>query len=346
MEISMEASSNMHRRDLLKATLATGGLAAGAMLSIDSRAQGKAPVKMQLGWIAGGNQIGEVVAKRLGYYDQEGIDLTISPGGPNVDGVAVVAAGRQDVGQVSSSPSIMLASSQDLPVKCFAVGAQRHPYCFFSLDKVAVRKPSDMVGKKVGIQSTGIILLRALLAKNNIPEKDVNIIPIGADMTPLMNGQVDVVTGWLTNTTALKVLGKERVDLSLWDSGVRLYALPYYATAETLQKRPKDLAGFLRATSKGWYYAAANKDQAVDLLMKEYPNLNRGDEREALDVMLAYSFSDLTRAQGWGAMDAGVWQEQINLYSQLKQFTAKTPKLDDVMTLDILKATTAARMKG
>jgi NitT/TauT family transport system substrate-binding protein len=340
----MEASSNAERRRLLKATLATGGLALGGMLSIDARAQAKAPLKMQIGWLTGGNQVGEVVAKRLGYYEQEGIDFGISPGGPNIDGVAIVAAGKQDIGQVSSSPSVMLAISQDLPIKCFAVGAQRHPFCFFSLGKNPVRKPADFVGKKVGMPSTSVVLLRALLAQNNIAEKDVNIIPVGADMSPLLNGQVDVVTGWLTNTTALKVLGKDRVDLTLWDAGVRLYALPYYATHETLAKHPKELAAFLRATAKGWYYAQANRDQSIDLLVKEYPNLNREDERVALDVMLAYSFTDTTKTQGWGTMDPAVWQEQISMYSQLKQFTAKTPKVDDVMTLDLLKATAAARM--
>jgi NitT/TauT family transport system substrate-binding protein len=240
----------------------------------------------------------------------------------------------------------MLAVSQGLPIRCFAVGAQRHPYSYFSLPKNAVRKPADLVGKKVGIQPTAAVLLRALLAKNKINEKDVNIIPIGADMTPLMTGQVDVVTGWLTNTTALKVLGKDRVDMTLWDTGVRLYALPYYANVKTLQGQPHALEGFLRATSRGWSYAHANRDQAVDLLVKEYPNLNREDERVALDTMLEYSFSDLTKAQGWGSMDPAVWQDQINLYSQLGQFTASTPKLADVMTLDILKATQAARLKA
>jgi NitT/TauT family transport system substrate-binding protein len=342
----MEALSNAHRRHVLKASLAAAGLPLGGLLSLDALAQGKAGIKMQIGWLAGGNQIGEVVAKRLGYYEQEGIDFSLTPGGPNVDGVAVVASGRQDVGQTSSSPSIMLAASQGLPVKCFAVGAQRHPYCFFSLEKKPVRKPADFIGKKVGIQSTGVVLLRALLAQNNIPEKEVDVIPIGGDMSPLLTGQVDVVTGWLTNTTALKVLGKERVDLSLWDAGVRLYALPYYATPETLQKRPKEIAAFVRATAKGWYYAQANRSQAVDLLVKEYPNLNRADELVALDVMLKYAFTDTAQTQGWGTMDPAVWQEQISLYDKLKQFTAKAPKLDDVMTLDVLKATTAARLKA
>jgi predicted metalloenzyme YecM len=38
-------------------------------------------------------------------------------------------------------------------------------------------------------------------------------------------------------------------------------------------------------------------------------------------------------------MDPAVWQDQIDLYAQLGQFTKRVPKLDEVMTLDILNAT-------
>ena len=141
------------------------------------------------------------------------------------------------------------------------------------------------------------------------------------------------MTGWLTNTTALKVLGKERVDLSLWDSGVRLYALPYYATDETLQTQTAGACRLPAGERRGWKYAETNRDAATDLLIKEYPNLDRNDERVALDVMLRYSFSDLTKAQGWGSHGAGGLAGQISLYSQLGQFPAKTPKLEDVMTM-------------
>lgn len=316
---------------------------AGPLLSFEASAQGKAVVNMQLGWIVGGNQIGEVCAKALGYYDAEGIEMRIQAGGPNVDGVAIVASGRFEVGQVSSSPSLMLAASQDVPVVCFAAGCQKHPYTFYSLKKNPVREPKDFVGKKVGIQSTGIILLRALLAQNKIPEKDVTIVPIGAEMTPLLTGQVDVVTGWETNTTALKVLGPDRVGMSLWDAGVKLYALPYYATAETLKAKSDLLAKYLRASAKGWAYAYENRDKAVALLVKEYPNLIAADEREALDVMLSFSFGPQTKAEGWGTMDSTVWQQQIDLYAALNQFTKRTPKLSEVMTLDILRMTADAR---
>ena len=143
--------------------------------------------------LGGGNQIGEVAAKQLGYYATEGIEFAIQPGGPSIDGVAIVASGRWEVGQVSSSPSNMLAVSQDLPIKVFATGLQQHPYTFFSLKKNPIRTPKDMIGKKIGIQSTGLVLLRALLAKNKIDEKSMTIIPIGADMTPLLTGQVDAI---------------------------------------------------------------------------------------------------------------------------------------------------------
>ena len=62
--------------------------------------------------------------------------------------------------------------------------------------------------------------------------------------------------------------------------------------------------------------------------------------------MLSYSFGDSARAQGWGTMDPAVWAEQIALYSELGQFTAKTPKVDEVITMDLLKATQAARTKA
>ncbi|MEO8136524.1 MAG: ABC transporter substrate-binding protein [Betaproteobacteria bacterium] len=339
---------NSHRRTLLKALAVVPGAGfAGSLLSLDSFAQagGKAAVNLQLGWLPGNNQIGEVVAKQLGYFAQEGLDVTIQPGGPNIDGVAIVASGKYDMGQVSSSPSLMLAASQDLPVKCFAAGLQQHPYTFFSLKKKPVNTPKDMVGKKVGIQATGVILLRALLAKNSIPEKDVEIVTIGADMAPLLTGQVDVVTGWQTNVTALKPLGPDRVDLRLWDTGVRLYALPYYATVSTIQKRPDVLQKFLRATARGYAYTKANPDAAADLLVKEYPNLTRADEKVGIDAMMGYAFNDLTKTGGWGTMDPAVWQEQISLYAQLGQFSKRTPKLDEVVTMEILNATRDARVK-
>lgn len=329
------------RRGVLRGA-AAAMLGAALPAAIGSRAlagAGARPINMQLGWITGGNQIGEVVAKRLGYFAEEKIDFAIQAGGPNIDGVAIVASGRYEVGQVSSSPSLMLAASQGIPVVCFAVGAQEHPYAYFSLPRTPIRTPQDLIGRKVGVQATGQILLTALLRKNGIPEDKVEKVIVGSSMTPLLSGQVDAIAGWRTNTTALKVLGPDVIAMRFWDHGVRLYALPYYTTAEFLKTSPDTLAGFLRAAGRGWAYAKANPEKAVDLLVQEYPNLVAADELAALPIMMSVEFTERTKTEGWGSFDPAVWQEQIDLHDELKQFQVGKPRLDQVVTTKILEMT-------
>jgi NitT/TauT family transport system substrate-binding protein len=335
----------MRRRTLLTGTAATAAAAAN-LLPSGGFAQAKTQtINMQLGWLASNNNIGEVVAKQLGYFEEEKLNVVIQPGGPSIDGVAIVASGRCEIGQVSSSPSLMLAASQKIPVKCFATGLQQHPYTFFSLEKKPIRTPKDMVGKKIGIQATGKILLTALLKKHNIPEKDVEVVVVGADFSPLLTGQVDAFTGWLTSTTAIKGLGQPPVTLRLWDAGVQLYALPLYATKDTLEKKAPMVDGFLKAMGRGYAFAQKDPEKAADLLVKEYPNFKRDDELEGLKVLLKFAFNENTKANGWGAFDPKVWQDQITLYDELKQFTAGAPKLDDVITTAILDQTKDARPK-
>jgi NitT/TauT family transport system substrate-binding protein len=172
-----------------------------------------------------------------------------------------------------------------------------------------------------------------------VPEDKIEKVIIGSDMTPLVTGQVDAISGWRTNTTALRVLGPDYTTMALWDQGVRLYALPYYTTADFLKSSPETLAGFLRAAGRGWAFVKDNPEKAVDLLIAEYPNLVRGDELAAVPIMLAVEFNDSTRTRGWGSFDPKVWQEQIELYDALKQFPAGKPKPENVFTTAILEMT-------
>src|SRR5258708_756209 len=163
-------SRQFRRRSLLKAAAATGFAAAG-LLPSGGFAQAKTHTfNLQLGWLAGNNQIAEVSAKHLGYYEEEKLNVLIQPGGPSIDGVAIVASGRHEIGQVSSSPSLMLAASQKIPVMCFASGLQQHPYAYFSLSKKPGRAPRDLIGQKAGIQATANAPLNALMKKHDIAE--------------------------------------------------------------------------------------------------------------------------------------------------------------------------------
>jgi len=347
MSSGISIKNGLNRRNFLTTSAAAVGTAAvgSTLLSVEALASGEFEINMQLGWLASNGLTGEVVANKLGYYAKEGIKLNVTPGGPGVDGVASVAAGRAQMGQLSSSPSLMLARSAGIPVKCIAAGYQQHPFTYFSLAKDPIRTPKDMIGKTIATQPTAKILLRALLAKNGIAESDVTVVNMGGDMNQLLTGQASAVTGWLTNTNALKILGPDRVDMKLWDTGIQLYANPYYVTDETLDKHFDVLTGFIRASAKGWGYAKQNPEKAVDMLVEAYPRLKKSSEMEAIDGVLGFSFNSATKANGWGTMTTANWEAQLGTYDKLGQFKGKTPKLDDVMTLKVLQATAADRPK-
>jgi NitT/TauT family transport system substrate-binding protein len=284
-----------------------------------------------------------VVAQKKGFYAEEGVELEITPGGPNVDGVGGVAAGQSTLGQTSSSPSVMLARSAGIPIKAFAAGYQKHPFTYFSLNADPIREPKDMVGKTIATQPTAFILLRALLAKNGIAEDQVTMVNMGSDMNQLITGQAHAVTGWLTNTNALKVLGADRVDMTLWDTGIQLYANVYFATDKTINETPDVLEKFVRGSARGWGYARKNPEEAVGMLVEAYPNLDRASELEAVGPVLDFSFGDVTKEIGWGAMNRENWAAQVETYAALDQFKETTPTVDDVMTLAILDATADVR---
>ncbi|MCC0031224.1 MAG: ABC transporter substrate-binding protein [Brucellaceae bacterium] len=345
--MSQAISKGLSRRSLLKTMGAAAGLAGtGTFVSISRGAAADMyKVSLQLGWLASNGILGEVAADKLGYFAEEGLELEVVAGGPNIDGVASVASGRSNLGSISSSPSLMLARSAGIPVKCIAAGYQQHPYTYFSLKKNAIATPQDMIGKKIGTQATGRILLRALLAKNGISEDQVELVVIGSDMAPLMTGQVDAITGWKTNVNALSVLGDERVDMTLWDAGIQLYANPYYTTDSVLAEHGDKVEAMIRAISRGWGWVHDNPEQAVDYLVERYPNMDKASELQAVPLVVGYSFNANTAANGWGTMTRENWQAQIDAYDSLEQFPNGKPALDDVMTLDILDKTADARPK-
>lgn len=340
----MRDSIHLDRRALLKSAAATAALSGfGTFLNVSAFAQGMTKIDMQLGWLVSNGLLGEIVADNKGYYKEQGIEFSITPGGPNVDGVASVAAGRSQVGQLSSSPSLMLARSAGIPVKAIAAGYQKHPFTYFSLSDAPIKTPQDMIGKTIATQPTAFILARALLAKNGISEDEVELVNMGSDMNQLMTGQVQAVTGWQTNINALKVLGDKRVDMMLWDTGIQLYANVYYTTDQMLAENAEALAGFLRASALGWGYAKEHPEEAVDIFVNAYPNMDKASEMEAAPLVLGFSFDEKTKENGWGQMTKDNWQAQIDIYAQLDQFQGDVPTVDDVMTLEILDMTEKTR---
>jgi NitT/TauT family transport system substrate-binding protein len=335
------------RRSLLKGgAAAIVGIGTARILSFGpAEAAETVAIQEQLDWLMSNQQLGDVVAKRLGYFEEEGLNVTIVPGGPQFNGIPAVASGQAMMGNVSSSPHIMLARAGGVPIKCIATGFQRHPFAYFSLPRNPIRTPADMRGKRIGTPQVSVILLRALLKANGIREDELEIVPIGSEPAPLLTGQVDAMTFWETDPI-VKPLGPDRIVLRLWDAGVKLYASPYYVSDQTLKEQPDRVAAFIRAVSRGWAYAKENPEKAVDLYVAEYPTFDKAAEMEQVDLLLSYVFNDETKENGWGTMREEIWANQLKTYDELGQFAdRKAPTVDEMMTLSILEATKDQRPK-
>jgi NitT/TauT family transport system substrate-binding protein len=319
----------------LEAVLAACGGTAATTGGSPTAAQ---DVNWRLGWLAGSQQAGEFVAIDKGYFKQAGINLTVQPGGPNLDSVSLVANGSAMVGQISSSPSLILARAHGIPVKLFASALQKHPFAWFSLKKDNILSPKDWAGKKVGIQGTARPLLNAVVAKYELNPSSFQTVVIGSDTLPLVNGQVQAASGWVIDSTQEAPLPPAGYNVMLlWVLGIQLYANPYFTTDDTLKNNAKLLEGFVTAAGKGWEYAFAHPDEAVDIVMKHVTGLKREQELATLKSMPPFTWSASTKQHGFGTIDLKLVQKQIDLYASLKLIDASFPA-SNVATMDVLNA--------
>jgi NitT/TauT family transport system substrate-binding protein len=334
------------RRRFLKHS-ALGLAAAGTGLSLfaPQRAGAAAKVVIKYDWLMSNGQIGDVVAAKQGFFQAEGLDVEFSPGGPNSATVPPVVTGQALMGQFSDSAQLLLARSSGVPVKILACGFRMAPFAFYSLPKAPIRTVSDMIGKRIGIQPTARFVLDAILEKNQIDPAKLTITNIGFDMTPLTTGQVDAVTGWITNTQALAAIGPERIDLMMKDTGLPSYANVYFATDDALAGSSEDIAKVMRAIAKGWAWTHDHPEEAVKLTVEAYPQLDLAVELQTVPRILQLSFDADTAKNGWGSFDPAAVQEQISIYDKVGQFKSGAPKLEDCITTKILEMTAGERPK-
>ncbi|MBY3022414.1 ABC transporter substrate-binding protein [Rhizobium leguminosarum] len=335
------------RRTVLKGgAFALAAATAGISVFVPRHSKAAASkVVIKYDWLMSNGQIGDIVAVKRGLFEAEGLDVEFSPGGPNSATVPPVITGDAQLGQFSDSAQLLLARSSGVPIKIFACGFRMAPFAFYSLPKAPIRTVKDMIGKRIGIQPTARYVLDAILLKNNIDPSSLIITNIGFDMTPLMTGQVDAVTGWITNTQALSIIGPDRIDLIMKDTGLPSYANVYFATDDAVTGHAETLAKVLRAVAKGWAWTHDHPEEAVKLTVEAYPQLDLAVELKTIPRILSLSFDAATGKDGWGSFDPAALAEQISVYDKIGQFKSGAPKLEDCYTAKILDMTADDRPK-
>ena len=307
---------------------------------------GTKKVDVQLAWLPNVQSAGEYVAQAKGFYKDQGLDVTLKPGGPNANPVQLIASGKSDIG-VTYAPSLMLARNQGIPVKSFGATMQKAPLAYFSLAKENITSVKDFAGKKIGIQVGGEPLLESMLKKNGLKKSDVDIVTVGSDTTPAVTGQVDVIASWEINLEQLKPLaaaGKLNKQL-LFDNGTKFQSNYYIATDKTLGGDPDELASFLKGSALGWKYAFAHPEEAVDIVMKANPGLERTYQLKQLkDYLPDYVEGEAVKAHGFGWMDEEMWAGAIADYKSFGLIKDGV-SVKDVSTMSVLEAADLKNLK-
>ncbi|MGH8800236.1 MAG: ABC transporter substrate-binding protein, partial [Casimicrobiaceae bacterium] len=142
-------------------------------------AQPLKPMKLTLNFLAGGPQAGFMLAKKLGYYKDAGIDLTIEEGKGSATTAQLVATGQTDVG-FADAPAAMQIRSKGAPVKIIAPVLQTNGFAIISIEGSGINSPKDLVGKKLAVQpgTAQTTLLDAILAENKLDKGRLDVVNI------------------------------------------------------------------------------------------------------------------------------------------------------------------------
>jgi NitT/TauT family transport system substrate-binding protein len=230
----------------------------------------KAPekVSLRLAWVYDMAEVGIFVAKDKGFYEKEGIDLEIKPGGFGLDPLKLIAAGSDAFG-VGGAVNLLLAREKGMPLVAIGAEFQHTPVGFIVRKDSGIKNFPDFRGRKVGVQ-TGAdtdTLYRAMLAKFGMSAKDVREVPIQFDPTPFVSRQIDVLPGYVSNQPiTLKNQGVETAVITAASQGLNAYGNVYFVSDKTLKERPDLVLRFIRATKAGWEYAMNNRDGAISAM--------------------------------------------------------------------------------
>jgi ABC-type nitrate/sulfonate/bicarbonate transport system substrate-binding protein len=332
---------------------ALAGLGAAALAGCGAAGQGTAnpapaataaatarPVdktSLRLSWIKNTEFAGFFVAQEKGYYKDEALDVTINGAAQNLSEVQAVAS-RGDVIGLSGGASLMLARGQGIPVKAFGALFQKGPGCFVWLQKSGIKGIADFRGKRLGHQQTARASTEAMLTMNKVPVEDVKLQTIGFGIEPLLTGEVDILTGLVTNQVVLLEQQGEQVGFVPYsDLGFGFYWNTPFVLDETFQSRKDMLAYWLRASARGWDYALRNPDEVAKLVVDKYgEGLDLQNQTIELKRETPLIRTEFTTQRGLFWMDPAVWRTGHDLLLNTTKQLDKPLNLDDVQSLDVL----------
>lgn len=225
-------------------------------------------------WVNQAQFAGVFVAKDLGYYEKEGIDVTIEEFESGDSVMEDLRIGKIDLGLMSAN-EFLLNYSQGEDIQALAAFYQVSPYVVASLKSQAVSSPAELKGKRLGIKggngAEATVVYHLLLNSANISDDEVSFItlPLGAsEKDDLVAERTDVIGFYRTR---LYQFDKEGVSYQLLypeKHGAALYNDVLVARTSFIENNPEAVEAFIKATIDGWKFAFDNQDETIAITLR------------------------------------------------------------------------------
>lgn len=251
--------------------------AACFFVAIAGPAQAADHVTLQLKWVAQAQFAGYYVAEAKGFYKAAGLDVTIKPGGPDINPAQVMAGGGADV-DVDWMPSALAAREKGIPLVNIAQVFQKSGLEMTCRNDSGVKTPADFKGKTLGIWYSGNEYpFLAWMSKLNYSidggPGGITVLKQGFNVDPLLQKQAACISTMTYNEYwQLIEAGMKPDDLTVFkyeNQGVATLEDGLYATESSLKDpaAADRLARFVKASMQGWQYAIAHQDEAVKIVL-------------------------------------------------------------------------------
>ena len=272
-------------------------------------------VTLQLKWVTQAQFAGYYVAQAKGFYEEEGLNVTILPGGPDVAPTQVIAGGGADV-VVDWMPSALAAREKGLPLVNIAQPFKSSGMMLTCLKESGVATPADFKGKTLGVWFGGneypfLNWMNKLGLKTD--GTDVTVLKQGFNVDPLLQKQAACISTMTYNeywqVIDAGVKPEDLVTFKYEDEGVATLEDGLYVLEEKLKDPAfeEKMVKFVRASMKGWKYAEANADEAAMIVLE---NDETGAQTESHQKRMMGEIAKLTAGSN-GALDTADYDRTV-----------------------------------
>jgi NitT/TauT family transport system substrate-binding protein len=252
-------------------------VAAVLVLAGFGRAYGAEPIVLQLKWVPQAQFAGYYVAAAKGFYKDAGLDVTIKPGGPDINPSQVIAGGGADV-IVDWMPDALAAREKGVPLVNIAQVFEKSGMELTCRKDSGVKTPADFKGKTLGVWFFGNEYpFLAWMSKLKLPTTGgadgVTVLRQGFNVDPLLQKQAACISTMSYNEywqlIEAKMKPEQLVVFKYEDEHVATLEDGLYTTDAKLADpaMAARLAKFVKASLQGWSYAMAHQPEAVKIVL-------------------------------------------------------------------------------